>query len=47
VFYGVDVRMGFEAEFAIEPAAESVVDLIFLLGSMPDVPLMHITNGWV
>lgn len=47
VLYGVDMRKRLHSEFAVETTAEGVVDLIFFLGSMPYVPLVHVANGWI
>lgn len=41
---GVDVRECLHTEFAIESAAKCIKNLVLLLGTMPDIPLMHISN---
>ena len=41
---GVDVRKGFHSELTVESATKCIKDLVFLLRTMPNVPLMHISN---
>lgn len=40
----VDVRESLHSEFAVEPAPERIEDLVLLLGAVPNVPLMHVSN---
>ena len=40
----VDMRERLHTEFAIESAAECVENLVLLLGTVPDVPLMHVSH---
>lgn len=40
----VDVRKRLHSKFAVEAAAQRVKNLVLLLCSVPDVPLVHVTN---
>lgn len=44
---GVDMRERLHPKLAVEAASKRVEDLIFLLCTMPYVPLMHVPNSRV
>src|SRR5690242_535980 len=41
---GINVREGLHSKFAVETAAKRVKDLVFLLRTVPDIPLVHVSN---
>jgi len=40
----VNVREGFHAKLGVETTTKGVEDLVLLLCTMPDVPLMHVSD---
>ena len=45
VFDSIDMWEGLHAKLAVESPAKGVEDLIFLLCTVPDIPLMHVCQN--